>query len=300
MGLIYDRKNNKVIKDNQYGSNILNFLYNNSFGRILLKISITPLFSKIIGYFSNTKFSKGRIDKFVKENNIDLNEYEDVEYKSFNDFFIRKKKKENLKVNKEKNIFISPADSKLLIYKISKDLQIEIKNTKYTLEEILDINKIKNIKKENSNINGIDLSEYNNGYVLVFRLSVDDYHRYCYIDNGRLLDTKYVRGKLHTVSSISNKEKIYSQNSRCISILETENFDKVIYIEVGAILVGKIVNYNLDVFKKGEEKGYFEQGGSTIVILVKNILDIDDDILEMNDKLIETKVEYGEKIGKLK
>lgn len=306
MGLIYDRKNNKIIEDRQYGSNILNFLYNNVFGRILLKICITPIFSKILGAFSNTRFSKNRIKKFVKQNNINLDEYEDVEYKSFNDFFIRKKKKENLIVNKDKDVFISPADSKLLIYRISENLQIEVKNIKYTLEEILDLDNCKTGKDENinknkdKNKNNINLSEYNNGYVFVFRLSVDDYHRYCFIDNGKLLKSKYIKGKLHTVSSISEKEKIYSQNSRVVTFLETENFGELIYIEVGAILVGKIINHKVNIFKKGDEKGYFEQGGSTIVVLIKDKVKIDDDILDMSEKLIETKVKYGERIGKLK
>ena len=51
--------------------------------------------------------------------------------------------------------------------------------------------------------------------------------------------------------------------------------------------------------KKGDEKGYFELGGSTIVILTPNNLKIDEDILEYSRKDIEVKVEYGERIGEL-
>ena len=75
---------------------------------------------------------------------------------------------------------------------------------------------------------------------------------------------------------------------------------KIIYIEVGALLVGKINNYNKNKYNKGEEKGYFELGGSTIVILTNDRIKIDNDIIEYSNKGIETKVKYGERIGELK
>ena len=79
----------------------------------------------------------------------------------------------------------------------------------------------------------------------------------------------------------------------------TNNFGKIIYIEVGALLVGKINNYNKDKYVKGEEKGYFELGGSTIVILTSDKVKIDNDIINYSNKGIETKVKYGERIGEL-
>ena len=42
-------------------------------------------------------------------------------------------------------------------------------------------------------------------------------------------------------------------------------------MEVGALLVGKIINYDYDTFKRCEEKGYFLPGGSTIIIVANNI-----------------------------
>ena len=66
--------------------------------------------------------------------------------------------------------------------------------------------------------------------------------------------------------------------------------------------VGRIVNnHQVYTYKKGEEKGYFEFGGSTIVLLVKkNIINVDKDILENSSEGIETIVKYGEGIGKSK
>ena len=64
-------------------------------------------------------------------------------------------------------------------------------------------------------------------------------------------------------------------------------------------MVGKIANHDKKSFKRGEEKGYFLFGGSTIIIMTKkDILEIDEDILKNSEKGIETKVKQGEKIAK--
>lgn len=105
---------------------------------------------------------------------------------------------------------------------------------------------------------------------------------------------------MHTVNTISqDKYKIYAQNSREYTILNTENFGQVVQVEVGALLVGRIKNYNENnKFCKGEEKGLFEFGGSTIILLFENgKVKIDEDIVENSIKDIETKVKLGERIG---
>jgi phosphatidylserine decarboxylase len=81
--------------------------------------------------------------------------------------------------------------------------------------------------------------------------------------------------------------------------METENFGKVIQVEVGAMCVGKIKNLHQEhSFSRGEEKGMFEFGGSTIVLLVKNdVVRIDEDLLSNTAQGIETVVKMGEKIG---
>lgn len=280
MKTIYDRITNEYISVKQYGEKKLNFLYNTFWGRVCLKFVTLPLFSKISAFYNNTGFSRGKIDKFIKKYNINLSDCEKRKYKSFNDFFTRKKE---VTISENPLHFISLADSKLTIYKIQKDLKIQVKNTVYTIYELLEDEK--------------DVQKYVDGYCLIFRLSMDDYHRYCFVDNGYVQKQRIIKGKLHTVSSISKEYKVYSKNSRVCNYLNTENFGEIIVIEVGALLVGKIINHNLKEFKKGDEKGYFELGGSTIVMLVQNNIKFDNDIIENSLKQIETKVSYGEKIG---
>lgn len=175
--MIYNRFNKFIDEDLQYGDKYLNFLYNSFFGRIILKVIINPVFSNLYGKYNNMSISKSKINKFIKKYKIDMTEYEEKEYDSFNDFFIRKKKK--ISYNKEKNIFIAPADSKLMVYKIKDNMTIKIKQSTYTIEELIS--------------DKIDLQQYKNGNCLIFRLSMDYYHRYCYIDDGIMEKSKIIK-----------------------------------------------------------------------------------------------------------
>ena len=81
-------------------------------------------------------------------------------------------------------------------------------------------------------------------------------------------------------------------NSREYQVLRTDRFGTVIQMEVGALLVGKIKNHSLPLktrdVRAGEEKGYFEFGGSTIILLLKK------DAVCMNEKLYERRDSNGE------
>ena len=81
--------------------------------------------------------------------------------------------------------------------------------------------------------------------------------------------------------------------------METENFGKVVQVEVGAMCVGKIKNWHGEhSFKRGEEKGMFEFGGSTVVlVLEKGRAVIDSDILQNSRLGFETRVKIGERVG---
>lgn len=276
--LYYSEKNRLALK----------FFYKTIPGRILLKLAITKPVSKIGGLYMDSPLSKFSIKRFIRKNNIDMTDYKEVKYKSFNQFFIREIKATKRPITKDYKNLIAPADSRLTAYKIDDDTRLNVKNSVYTVEEIL---KDKKLAKE-----------YKNGYCLVFRLAVDDYHHYHFIDDGKVLGNKKIKGVLHTVSPITHKkDKVFSENNREYSILETENFGQVVQVEVGALMVGKIKNKKKPEFKRGEEKGYFCFGGSTIIMLFKeNTIKLDEDILSNSEKHIETKIKLGEKVGRKK
>lgn len=280
---IYDRRSRSYIEIEQYGSGKLEFLYHNPVGRLLLWLAVSPLVSGIYGKMQGTRKSASKIAPFIEKNHIDMNDFEDREYVSFNDFFTRKIRDGKRPIDTNNDAFISPADSKLLVYEINDQTMLHVKGRDYEVSEICA---------------GYETDKFKGGLALVFRLCMDDYHRYCFTDSGKVIKRSKIKGKLHTVSPISKDKKIYKENTRNISLLETDNFGTMIFVEVGALLVGKIIDHGADVFEKGQEKGYFEPGGSTVIIFVeKNILKVDEDIMEQSRNGVETCVRYGERIG---
>ena len=226
--MYYDLNTKKIIKVKE--SSALKFLYNTILGRMILKIGTTHVVANIYAKYMGSKLSKHKIKKFINKNNINMDEYELVDYNSFNDFFKRNIKKNKRIIN---DGLIAVCDSKLSVYKINKESTFKIKNSIYTIEEL--------IQEKNTNYE----------YALIFRLCVDDYHHYVFPDDGCVLSQKYIDGILHTVQPIAlKKHKVFTENSRCVTILDCNNLGKVCYIEVGAMMVGKIVNEDITTFKK--------------------------------------------------
>lgn len=261
-------------------------LYGNLFGRLVLKLLTARWISRVAGAFLSTKLSCRLIPSFIQKNNIDMSQYQQETYGSYNEFFCRRIRPEARVIDQTPEHLISPADSKLTALPIEADSRFVLKNTPYTLASML---------------RSPELAEaYQGGYALIFRLTVDDYHRYCYVADGEKEENVPIPGVLHTVNPIANDYyPIYKENAREYSLLHTQMFGDILMMEVGALLVGKIVNHHgkARVFK-GQEKGYFQFGGSTVVVLLKkDAVRLDEDILENSRKGIETVVKIGEKIG---
>ena len=273
------------LKVNQSQNRLLKLLYSHFLGRCALKVLTLPFITHIGGMYMNSRLSKRQIQPFIQNHHIDMSQYEKQDYRCYNDFFTRQIKKEARPICHDHYALIAPADSKLTYYRIGEDTKLWIKDTMYSLSDLLGNHEL--------------AQQYDGGTCLVFRLSVDDYHRYCFIDDGTKEEDVYIKGVFHTVNPIANDYyPIYKQNSRSYSLLHTLHFDDVIYMEVGAMMVGKIVNHSLDSFCRGDEKGYFEFGGSTIVVLLKkDIVEIDEDIVSHSLHHDETRVLMGEKIG---
>nr|WP_315103625.1 phosphatidylserine decarboxylase [uncultured Catonella sp.] len=262
------------------------FLYSTVAGRALLKLFTKPVVSKIGGAFLDSPFSRLLIPRFIKKNNISL---EGIEvpvrgFYSFNEFFKRRKKKTDFDENS--NHLINPCDGFLSVVKLNKYSVFKIKNTKYDLTNLLKDEKL--------------AKEFETGYGLVYRLTPRHYHRYAFLDDGIIEKTKRIEGILHCVRPVAlAKYPVFTENTREYTVLETENFGKIVQMEIGAIMVGKITNHKLSGrVARGMEKGCFEFGGSTIVVLIKK------DMIRFNDELLnklkatkEVSVYLGESIA---
>lgn len=250
-------------------------------------IITNPLLTAIVGAYMDTKSSARRIDGFVRRNKIDMSDYVNGKYRCFNDFFTRRLKPGARPIDTNPDTLISPCDGYLSAYRISGDSEFAIKDSYYNVEDLVGGDEI--------------ASEYLKGTCLVLRLGVENYHRYCYIDNGFKSRNYHIKGRYHPVQPIVvRKHPVFKQNTREYCLLETENFGTVTQIEVGACMVGKINNHHeAGVTHRGSEKGMFLFGGSTIVLLFKEgVLDIPDDVFAATAKGQEAIVKYGEAIAR--
>ena len=261
-------------------------LYHTFGGRCILKILTLPPITKTVGFILNTPLSKPYINLFIKKHKINMDEFVTKKYKSFNDFFVRNIIDGKREIDYCPNSLISPCDGYLSVYTIDNNSKLNIKGTTYTVSELF----------ENKNIS----KAYCDGICLVFRLTPQDYHRYIYTDNGTKDANTPIKGILHTVRPVALECcPVFKTNSREYTTLHTENLGDIIFMEVGAMLVGKICNHhNSHSFKRGEEKGYFEFGGSTIIMIIKkDIVKINKEILDASSDDTEYRVRLGEKIG---
>ena len=261
-------------------------MYNTIPGRMLLKILTLPAISKLCGRFLDSRMSKVLIGPFVRANSIDLSLFYSDDFGCFNDCFARRIRKGLRPFDMSAEALCSPCDGLLTVYPIEDQSVIPVKQSRYGIARLLHSAKL--------------AARYEGGYCLVFRLCVNHYHRYAYFDNGIKGVNHFIKGKLHTVQPIALENiPVFTENSREYTVMKTENFGRVVQMEVGAMLVGRISNlHGRHVFKRGEEKGCFMYGGSTVILLVeKNRVIISDDIMSASSEGIETPVVMGQKIG---
>ncbi len=291
---LYNRESNSLEEEIVFGKSFMDFMYSTKSGILLTELVLKkPFFSKFYGNLLKKPASKKKIESFIKKNKIDTSEIASPisTFESFNEFFIRKLKPEARPVAIGPDIFISPADARLLVYKLNENTVIPVKGKKFTVPELVGDNVLS--------------EKYQNGLCMVFRLAPVDYHRFCFVDDGYQSPVKPIGKFFHSVNPIALESDlpVFQENYREYCELKTKNFGEILDIDVGALGVSKIIQHfpkGTD-FKKGDEKGYFEFGGSTTILILKSgIVNIDEDIVEYSAKGIETRVKYGSAIGKKK
>lgn len=157
------KRNGEKLDYDQSQDLFLEKLYGSLAGRCLLKVLTQPVITELGGAFMNSSLSKGQINSFVEKNNIDLDLYESQDYRSYNDFFTRTIKDGVRDIDMDEKALIAPCDSKLTVYPIEDSLQLKIKNSVYTIEDLL--------------MSPALADEYRGGLCLVFRLTVDEIGR---------------------------------------------------------------------------------------------------------------------------
>lgn len=279
---VYDRAAGQYREEKEYGGKSLKFLYGTAIGRVLLKIFFCRgIYSKLNGAFMKSPLSVYKIRPFIEKYGIDRSRCEQTDFKSFDEFFTRKCAVE---ADCPEDGLMAPCCGRLTVYPIDESLALKIKGSVYTLAELTG--------------GGFDLSDYGGGSCFLYRLAVEDCHRYVFFDDGEVVRSEEIKGVLHTVRPVSERFRVFSRNHRVCTLLRTKRFGDVIQIEVGALQVGKITNHSVGTFSRLDEKGFFSFGGSTVIQLFKrSAVSVDGDIQSCSERGIEALVKTGERVG---
>lgn len=281
--MIYDRMTRSHYKEKQFGGALLKILYTQAF-KPLRPLILKPDFSDFAVQFVERRYTRKKIDGLMAAHGIQPGLFEGYPYENFRDFFLRRYKKEALPKSRPQEV-ISPSDGKVVTYPITEGLQVVVKGMTYTVRELLGGSDSANLFK--------------GGQLFIIRLSIEDCHRFIYTENGLLSGQAFhkIPGILHTVSAYSDREPVLKENERRYSILETRH-GLVAVMEAGALLVGRIRYHRVKAAVRFAERGWFEPGGSTIVLLYqKDMVTPDPDIVRETAAGNEVKVRMGERIG---
>jgi len=250
--------------------------------------------SKDQGQHFDAPESVKKIPHFIKQYNIPTHDLliQDLNgYRNFNEFFYRKLQPYARNLDEPDNParIVSPADSRSVVFKVDDATKYWIKGKEFTVATL------------------IGDPELAKGYshLAIFRLAPQDYHRFHSPVDAVVGKTKDITGNLYTVNPMAVRENlnVFTQNKRSILALDTGSNRPVLFVAIGALLVGSIAwtVKEGDKVVKGQELGYFAYGGSTVIVLFPEEMGIefDADIAEWSKEGFETVVKVGQGVSRL-
>lgn len=261
-------------------------LYRCRVGRRAAELLARPGVSRAAGRFMDSRFSRVLIGPFRKINRISMDDFAEEDYSSFNAFFTRSLRPGARPMDADENALPSPCDGLLTVLPISETGVFTVKGTPYTARTLT----------ENESV----ARAFRGGWCLIFRLTPANYHRYVFPDDGEIVFTQRIPGVFHTVRPEAlEKIPVFKTNTREYACLRTRRFGSMLYMEVGAIMVGRIENrVKSGSFSRGEEKGYFEFGGSTVILFTApGAFAPEAGLAEASARGEETPVRLGARVG---
>ncbi|MCD4748381.1 MAG: phosphatidylserine decarboxylase [Thermoanaerobaculales bacterium] len=290
--MVVDRRSGELVEEPVLGDGLLRLAYTSPL-RPIVRATLfrSGLASALLGWFSDTSWSRRRIKPTVTALDIDVEEFREPaeSYRTFNDFFTRRLRDGARPYDPDPNIFCSPADARLtVIPQLEETTVVPVKGATFDLRSLL-----RRPPK--------DLVSFIGGPVLIFRLCPADYHRYHFPTSGRVRSRHEISGRYDSVNPlpISLGLPVFTENRRVVSMVHFEHFGPAAFVEVGAFGVGGIVETHGDgTFEKMGEKAYFRFGSSTLIlVLERNRIHIDSDLIENSNRGLESLVRAGERVG---
>ncbi len=277
-----------------YGGFWVKLLYGTWLGRLFSSLVAAPPVSRFYGWLQDRPSSSRKVAPFVERFEIQMEDFLPEEgrsaespYSTFNQFFTRRVTK-TARPFAEAPRFPAPCDARYFAYNELNDaVSIPVKGAFFKASALL-----RNEEWQ---------SHFEDGPGFIARLCPVDYHRFHFPDDGEVLASWRIPGALHSVNpwALAFRQDIFMLNEREVTILQTKNFGKLAFIEVGATCVGKIKQtYAGREFSRGDEKGMFLFGGSTVIVIgEKGRWSIDPEIVENTQMGIETYLKMGRALG---
>jgi phosphatidylserine decarboxylase len=248
-----------------------------------------PAYDWFVAALQHTRRSATKIEGFVRKHKIDMSEFEPVIYRSYAEFFTRRFRDGMRRFPRAPKSMGAFAEGRYFGWKaLDPEQRFPIKNSSLNMEKILG--------------NSSRVKPFIGGPVLLARLSPVDYHHLHYPDDGHTLSQYRIGGRLWTIhwKALQSKPDILFKNERAVQFLQTKNFGRLGFVEIGAMTVGRIiqVHESKKPFRRGDEKAYFNFGGSAVLVLGEKGRWIPTkDILQNTSDCVETYVRLGEPIA---
>ena len=289
----YDRYENKLKIEQVYACGFLYWSYNTRTGKWATDMVFRRrLISWLYGWLHKRSWSRRKIKPFVKTFNVNLDELVQSlnDFTSFNEFFVREIDISKRWVNNDPTICIAPVDGKVLVYpSVKPDMTFRIKSSTFNLRQFL---------KDDSLV-----EQFEDGSMVISRLCLADYHHFHFPDSGLPYQTISISGKYYAGGpySLSKLIPFYTENHRTMTLFDSDHFGRMLIVEIGALTVGSIHQCFQPEKRvnRSARKGYFEFGGSTVVLLFqKGTIELDKDLYTNTQRDIETYVRFGDSVGR--
>lgn len=286
-----NRETGAIEEEDIYGESFLRWAYGNPIGRLTVKLAVKRLwFSRWYGWRMDQPKSRTKVRPFIEKFGVNVDELADDadSYRTFNEFFYRRLKPEARPIADGQDVAVFPADGRhLAISHASAANTFYVKGQKFDLGAFVGDAELAN--------------EFNGGMLLISRLCPVDYHRFHFPVAGHAGASKVLPGTLRSVSPLALRRQlsILWENRRERTIVDSEQFGRVLIVEVGATCVGGIhQTYAEGPVEKGSEKGYFSFGGSCVTtVFRKGAIEFDPDLVENGSKGLEVYAKMGERCG---
>jgi phosphatidylserine decarboxylase len=210
-------------------------------------------------------------------------------FSCFNDFFVREYARPFGADVAPPSTCVSPSEGKLLILRnLNPQKSFRVKRSTFHLEDLLASRQLS--------------AQFVGGTAVLCRLGLSDYHHFHFPVAGIPHPARAIKGKLYAGGPYGMRwpTSFYADNYRMVTLIDSDLFGPVAQIEIGAFTVGSIRQQYTpgQHVRRGDKKGYFELGGSTIVLIfAAGTIVIDADLCQYGEQEIETRVRIGDTLG---